>query len=117
MSAPGLDDRAALAWVLAGEYLDALLPSDIKAALRPRFDAARKVLSQTPFARTRRWAERVTAKPKGYQLLPPKLEAGVPEAVQQALLDRRRLSTTCVPATTRHQRPTSASSAWLFVAT
>lgn len=91
LSAPGLDDRAALAWVLAGEYLEALLPSDIKAALRPRFDAARKVLSQTPFARTRRWAERVAAKPKGYQLLPPKLEAGVPEAVQQALLDRRRL--------------------------
>jgi len=91
LSLPGLDDRAALAWVLAGQYLDGLLPADIKDALRPRFDAARKVLAQTPFARTRRWAERVIAKPRGFQLLPPKVEPDVPEAVQQALLDRKRL--------------------------
>jgi predicted DNA-binding transcriptional regulator YafY len=91
LSAPALDDRSALAWMLAGQYLDGLLPSEIKEALQPRFDAAKKVLAQTPFARTRRWAERVIAKPRGFQLLPPKVEPGVPEAVQQALLDRRRL--------------------------
>jgi predicted DNA-binding transcriptional regulator YafY len=91
LSAPALDDRSALAWVLAGQYLDGLLPHEIKEALQPRFDAAKKVLAQTPFARTRRWAERVIAKPRGFQLLPPKVEPGVPEAVQQALLDRRRL--------------------------
>jgi predicted DNA-binding transcriptional regulator YafY len=92
LSAPALDDRSALAWVLAGQYLDGLLPHDMKNALQPRFDAARKVLAQTPFARTRRWAERVIAKPRGFQLLPPKVEPGVAEAVQRALLDRRRLT-------------------------
>jgi predicted DNA-binding transcriptional regulator YafY len=91
LSAPGLDDRTALAWVFAGQYLDALLPEDIKETLKPRFEAAKKVLAQTPFARTRRWAERVIAKPRGFQLLPPKVEPGVPEAVQRALLDRKRL--------------------------
>jgi predicted DNA-binding transcriptional regulator YafY len=91
LSAPALDDRSALAWVLAGQYLDGLLPHDIKQALQPRFDAAKKVLAQTPFARTRRWAERVIAKPRGFQLMPPKIEPGVPDAVQQALLDRKRL--------------------------
>jgi predicted DNA-binding transcriptional regulator YafY len=91
LSAPALDDRSALAWVLAGQYLDGLLPNDIKDALQPRFNAAKAVLAQTPFARTRRWAERVIAKPRGFQLLPPKVEPGVPEAVQQALLDRKRL--------------------------
>ena len=91
LSVPGLDDRTALAWVFAGQYLDALLPEDIKETLKPRFEAARKVLAQTPFARTRRWAERVIAKPRGFQLLPPKVEPGVPEAVQRALLDRKRL--------------------------
>jgi predicted DNA-binding transcriptional regulator YafY len=91
LSAPALDDRSALAWVLAGQYLEGLLPHDIKGALQPRFDAAKKVLAQTPFARTRRWAERVIAKPRGFQLLPPRVEPGVAETVQQALLDRKRL--------------------------
>jgi len=65
--------------------------TDIRESLRPQFDAAKKVLAQTPFARTRRWAERVIAKPRGFQLLPPKVEPGVPEAVQQALLERNRM--------------------------
>jgi predicted DNA-binding transcriptional regulator YafY len=92
LTAPQLDDRAALAWVLAGQYLDALLPEDIKESLRPRFEAAKQVLAKTPFARTRRWAERVIAKPKGFQLLPPKVAPGIAETVQRALLDRKRLT-------------------------
>jgi len=40
----------------------------------------------------RRWSERVIAKPRGFQLQPPKVSPGVPEAVQRALLDRKRLA-------------------------
>ena len=112
LSLPGLDDQAALAWVLAGQYLDALLPSDIKDVLSPRFEAARQILAKTPLARTKRWAERVVAKPKGFQLLPPKVVRGVPEAVQEALLNRKRLRIhTCARPTMKPRRPKSACSA------
>lgn len=91
LSAPALDERSALAWKLAEQYLEALLPADIHAQLRPRFEAAHQVLAASQFARTRRWAERVVAKPRGFQLMAPKVVPGVPETIQTALLDGKRV--------------------------
>lgn len=111
---PGMDIHDALAFHLAEGYLAPLLPASSRAGLRHHFERARSVLEaaagKKPGAGTNKmatWAAKVRAAPSGLQLLPPAIDAGVLEAVQQALLDECQLD--IVYASRQKEAPQSAT--------
>lgn len=84
---PSLTMADAMSLYLVEEQLRPLLPSAVLGSLTPRFQQARKKLaalaSSNPNAR---WVEKVRNVQPALPLLPPKIEEGVLEAVQDALL-------------------------------
>lgn len=83
---PALADREALVLLLAHQQLQPLLPAGVMRALDPLFDEARRRLDpysgQKPL---RSWPSKVAVVSQLQPLIPPKLAAGVFEAVTEAL--------------------------------
>ena len=85
---PGLDMPQALALLLVEAHLKRLVPPAAWSALRPHFDAARKVVDGKP---ARRWLERVRVLPRSQPLQQPHVDVEVLAAVQQAIVEERVL--------------------------
>ncbi len=92
VSLPQLDATAALAYHMAGTYLQQLFPAELLDKLAPRIAAARKLLDENIQERFADWTQRVLAVPPGLKLLAPAIASGVIEAVHAGLLERRQLT-------------------------
>ncbi len=89
---PGLTLAQALTLAMAEQHLQNLLPSPMLEQLRPYFRAARRRLDAEPAPRrSRRWLDKVRSVPATQALLAPAIDAGVQDAVTEALLHERQL--------------------------
>ncbi|MSP72430.1 MAG: WYL domain-containing protein [Myxococcales bacterium] len=87
---PAMDVQAALAFRVAAQHLEHLLPSSTRAHLEPYFKQARAQLSRAPGGLAD-WPGSVIAIHAGPPLLTPRVDSKVLEAVHVGLLEERRL--------------------------
>ncbi len=99
---PGLSPAAALAFRLAELHLTPLMAPEALRALRPHFEAAKHVLTQSR-SQLAHWPQRVRVLPRSQPLLAPTVDPLAYDAVGQALLEGRQLYI--------HYRPRSRGSA------
>ncbi len=86
--APRLSEQESMLFLLAREQLAGILPTAVLRALKPAFEAASSQLDarhQVTAAQAKAWPGKVRVVSQLQPLLPPKLTAGVFEAVTQAL--------------------------------
>ena len=90
MSAPGMTSGQALTFMMVEQHLRLLMPASILDELRPWFDNARQQANQNT-APAHRWADKVRIVPPSQPLIPPAINSEALEAIQDALLQERRL--------------------------
>jgi predicted DNA-binding transcriptional regulator YafY len=89
---PALTMDDALTIKLAESALRTLMPVELLQGLGPRFQAATDRLAQMKGqTRNARWPNLVRAIPRTFELAPPRISAGILEAVQEALLASEQL--------------------------
>ena len=88
---PCMDVHAALAFRVAAEHLEHLLPASTRSHLEPYFRQACTILAQVKGALAD-WPENVRAINTGPKLLPPVVDAVLLETVHHALMEQRRLT-------------------------
>jgi predicted DNA-binding transcriptional regulator YafY len=88
---PGMGLHTALAFQLASEYLEHLLPHSTRRYLDPHFRHARSVLDGLQGGELASWPRKVRVIPPGQRLHPPEVDEVILECVQTALLEERRL--------------------------
>ena len=88
---PGMDVHTALAFQLASDYLERLLPRSTSSYLDPHFRHARRVLDDVRGGKFAGWSHKVRVIPLGQSLQPPEIAPAILECVQTALLEERRL--------------------------
>ncbi len=88
---PGLDVSTALAFQLAREYLQPLLPQVVHRRLAGHFQRAEECLSRQTTNQLSLWPDKVCVISRGPALRPPPINAAVQMAVEQALLHERQL--------------------------
>lgn len=88
---PAMDVHTALAFRMAAEHLQPLLPEATRAYLEPHFQRARTVLDALAENTLSAWPDKVRVLPAGQALLPPGIDQDVLERVQSGLLTERRL--------------------------
>ena len=91
---PGLDMHSALAFHLAGEYMDQLLPATTSSYLAPHVAHARSVLAALPGGALASWPDKIAVVPSVQPRLPPAIDPEILEAVHTALLQERELGVT-----------------------
>lgn len=89
---PAMEPSTALVFDLVREYSESLLPKSTLKLLKPYFDKASIVLDTAASQKLGKWRRRVKLISRGPQLLNPKLDSAVQEAVYTALLEEKRLS-------------------------
>lgn len=90
MSAPSMTSGQALTFMMVEQHLRLLMPASILDELRPWFDNARRQASQNA-APAHRWADKVRIVPSSQPLIPPAINNEVLEAIQDALLQEKKL--------------------------
>ena len=90
LSVPNLDEHAALTFLMAQMHLDQVLPRTTMSYLSPWFKAASQALT-SPGRKTNTLNDRIRVISRSLSLTPPKIKAGVLEAVYNALLSERQL--------------------------
>ena len=89
---PALTMDDALTIKLAESALKTLMPVELLQGLGPRFQAATDRLAQMKGqTRNARWPNLVRAIPRTFELAPPRINAGILESVQEALLAGEQL--------------------------
>jgi len=88
---PGLDLHASLAFRMASDHLEPLLPAATREHLQPHFDLARERLDQMQASGLRSWPGKVRVIPGGVRREPPIVQPEVIEAVQTGLFEERLL--------------------------
>lgn len=88
---PGLDVPTALAFRLAQEYLQPLLPQVVHRRLAGHFQRADECLSRETTNQLSLWPDKVCVISRGPTLRPPPINPAVQMAVEQALLHDRQL--------------------------
>lgn len=88
---PGMDMHTALAFRMAGQYLEHILPAATCAYLHPQFQRARERLEQAQAGAIKAWPDKVRAVPPVLPRKPPELSQAVLEAVHEALFRERRM--------------------------
>jgi len=91
MDLPGMPPAAAVAFGMARDYLEPLLPSSVLEHLRPYFERAGDLLRPSG-SRLSLWPDRVRVIARGPNLKPPRVETEVQDAVYEALLANQALS-------------------------
>ena len=85
---PAMEPQTALAFWMAREHLQRLLPPNTLRALHGHFDQAQKVLSSNSPVSS--WPEKVRVVSRGQPLIPPSVNGAVLETVYEALRIERR---------------------------
>lgn len=91
---PSLDIPSALAFHLAEQQLQGLLPPTVVDQLSPQFSAAHQHLENLNHNALGRWAKRVKALPNGKTLIPARIEEETWRLVTEALLENCCLKVT-----------------------
>ena len=94
MDLPGMDVHTALAFQMASEHLERLLPSPTYGHLRPHFDHARDVLRGLKGAKMRRWPEKIRVLPSTMPIVPTAFDAKILEDIQEAVLHEKQVLVT-----------------------
>ncbi|MDQ6958216.1 MAG: WYL domain-containing protein [Mariprofundaceae bacterium] len=98
MDIPGMDSHTALAFWLAGEHLEPLLPKTTLHQLQPHFKTAAHVLDSIPADKgAPAWRGKVRVLHRGPTLKVPAIAADVEHQVYDALLRNHRFAITYVP--------------------
>lgn len=88
---PGMDLSEAVSLGLLEDVLRQIMPPAFLAALESKFSLAHEKLAALPKIPHARWSELVRYVPPGLPFIPPSLAPGVLPAIQEALLQQRRL--------------------------
>jgi len=89
---PGMDSHAALAFYLAKQYLEPILPRETVKQLAPHFATATKMLDKLQTEKgTTAWADKVRVLRQGPDLAIPDVDSAVQDAVYSALLLNRKV--------------------------
>lgn len=92
MDIPGMDSHTALAFYLADEHLEPILPRETLHHLKPHFDKARQVLDAISGASgTPSWRDKVRVLRRGQFLAPPHIQTDVQQVIYDALLLNRKV--------------------------
>lgn len=83
---PSLSVSEALSLRLLEDFLKPVLPATLLASMGARFALAKRKLENLEGQRLARWADKVRVVTPALQLLPPRIEPTVQEAVHEALL-------------------------------
>lgn len=83
---PSLSVSEALSLRLLEDFLKPILPATLLASMGVRFALAKRKLENLEGQRLARWADKVRVVTPTLQLLPPRIEPAVQEAVHEALL-------------------------------
>jgi len=98
MDIPGMDSHTALAFWLAGEHLEPMLPKTTLRQMQPHFRTAARVLDNISMDKgTPAWRGKVRVLHRGPKLMAPAIDADVQNQVYDALLRDRRLAVTYLP--------------------
>jgi hypothetical protein len=89
---PPMTAHAALTLKLAHAYLVPLLPPSTLAAMKGQLQRADEVLRAGAGSSIAAWSGKVRVFPRGFNLLPPRVQPGVVGVVYTALLEERRFS-------------------------
>jgi len=90
LGTPLLGLTSALIHDLVQRHLQAALPRALVKGLKPSFDRARQMLTESGDAKLSRWSRNVQALPAGYPRQPPEVRTPVLEVVYEALYLGRR---------------------------
>lgn len=101
---PGMDPSMALTFVLAESFLAPLLPHTTLRRMQPYLRQARKVLDSIPGNDLRGWPTKVRVIHRGPPLQPPDIDNTIQEAVQQGLMEGRRLAVVYHPRSTNKRQ-------------
>jgi len=98
MDIPGMDSHTALAFWLAGEHLEPLLPKTTLRQMQAHFKTAARVLDSISTDKgAPAWRDKVRVLHRGPKLQVPVMDADVQNQVYDALLRNRRLAVTYHP--------------------
>jgi len=98
MDIPGMDSHTALAFWLASEHLEPMLPKTTLRQLQPHFKTAANVLDNIATDKgAPAWRDKVRVLHRGPKLKAPTIEPDVQNQVYDALLRNRRLAATYLP--------------------
>jgi len=98
MDIPGMDSHTALAFWLAGEHLEPMLPKTTLRQLQPHFKTAAHVLDNIPADKgAPAWRDKVRVLHRGPKLKAPVINSNVQNQVYDALLRNRRIVITYQP--------------------
>jgi len=98
MDIPSMDSHTALAFWMAGEHLEPMLPKTTLRQLRPHFRTAAQVLDNIATDKgAPAWRDKVRVLHRGPKLQAPAIDVDVQNQVYDALLRNRRLVVTYVP--------------------
>ena len=93
MDIPGMDSHTALAFYLASEHLESMLPVGTVQHLKPHFESAKHVLDAIKTeSGAPAWKDKVRVLHRGPRLTPPRIITEVHEEVYEALLLNRQLN-------------------------
>ncbi|MCU7958451.1 MAG: WYL domain-containing protein [gamma proteobacterium symbiont of Bathyaustriella thionipta] len=95
---PGMGRNSALAFRLAQQYLEPLLPRQSLEHLQPRFRQSRKILHAKGKQKERRWVNKIRVVPKALQQIPARVSGPVQTAVYEALYEEKMLQLDYQPA-------------------
>lgn len=89
---PGMDPQTALAFDMAGKFMQRILPSSTLKYLQPYISHANKILdSLSDASEIRQWKNKVKVMPGGMKLIPAEVLPEVVDIVYEALLVDKRL--------------------------
>ena len=91
LDVPGMDLHTALAFRLAAEHLERLLPAPARQVLEPHLEAARQRLDALEDNAMRAWQDKARVVHTGPPRTSPEVAPEVLEAVQRALFHEKRL--------------------------
>ncbi|MCO4764038.1 MAG: WYL domain-containing protein [Myxococcales bacterium] len=94
---PGMDVHAALAFSLASQRLQGLLPKATIDHMRPHFERATNVLDGMTDNQLSQWRARIRVLPTGLPMAPPQVDPALLEQLQEGLLHRRQLRLDYLP--------------------
>jgi predicted DNA-binding transcriptional regulator YafY len=91
---PGVSLPEAITLGLLREVLRSLMPKSFTASLEDRFDLADRKLSSGSGSRYAKWTELIAYTPPGLPFIPPAIDPRALESIQNALLEKRKLTFT-----------------------
>lgn len=89
-----MDPVAALALLLAGQYLDEMLPQSVMTHFSPYVDHAKNVLNEHNHRGFKKWPDKIRSLHRGMNLQPAQVSSDIMTVIYDALLDNKQIKAT-----------------------